>query len=76
MDMDFLKARWRKVTDVNRKYALFELVDDGTVLLDVGFSDNDIFEIAFHEGVSNAIVDWDRFVDILDKGRKMAEVDK
>jgi hypothetical protein len=74
--MDFSRAGWRKTTDVNRKYAVFELVDDGVVLLDVGFSDSDVFEIAFHEGVSNAVVDWDNLFLLLDGGRKLAEADK
>jgi hypothetical protein len=74
--MDFSKARWRKTTDVNREHAVFELVHDDVVLLDVGFSDDDVFEIAFHEGVSNTVVDWGSLLRLLDNGKKIAEADK
>ena len=74
--MDFSKASWRKTTDVNREYAVFELVHDDAVLLDVGFSDDDVFEVAFHEGVSNTVVDWNSFLRVLDSGKKIAEADK
>lgn len=30
--------KWRKATDINREYALFELMDDSTQILDVGFT--------------------------------------
>lgn len=74
--MDFSKASWRKTTDVNREYAVFELVHDGVVLLDVGFSDDHVFEIGFHEGASNSVVDWDSFFSLLEKGRRIAEDDR
>ncbi|MET0182848.1 MAG: hypothetical protein ABW199_08190 [Caulobacterales bacterium] len=71
-----IDARWRKTTDVNRTHAVFELVHDGKILLDVGFSREDVLEIAFHEGVSNTVVGWDSFFYLLDQGRKLAEGDK
>ena len=74
--MDFSKASWRKATDVNREYAVFELVHDGIALLDVGFSDDDVFEIAFHEGVSNTVVSWQDFFDVVERGKEMAEADR
>jgi len=74
--MDFYRASWRKTTDINREYAVFELVHDNTVLLDIGFTDNDVLEIAFHEAVSSTVIDWDRFLQFINKGKKLAEDDK
>jgi hypothetical protein len=74
--MNFSEASWRKTTDIDREYAVFELLHNGIILLDVGFSDENVFEIAFHEGLPNTIVDWDHFFAVLDKGRQMAEADK
>lgn len=39
-------ARWRKVTDIDREYALFELVVGDIALLDLGFDDEGRCEIA------------------------------
>jgi hypothetical protein len=38
--------RWRKASDINREYAVFELLEDEEPILDVGFSDAGIFEVA------------------------------
>lgn len=74
--MDLSKATWRKATDVNREYAIFELVHDGVVLLDVGLSDSEVLEVAFHEGLANVVSPWDIFLQVLGEGRKIAELNK
>lgn len=74
--MDSLKLIWRKTTDVDREHAIFELVSGDVILLDVGFSDGGEFEIAFHEGISNQIIDWNNFLRLLQEGRRIAEIDK
>ena len=74
--MDLSKATWRKATDVNRVYAIFELLCDGVILLDVGFSDSGVLEVAFHEGITNVVAHWDMFLEVLGDGRKIAESDK
>ena len=70
------KYRWRKVTDINREFAIFELITDEKLLLDVGFSDEGIFEIAFASEVANLLISWDFFKSVIEEGRKMAELDR
>ena len=69
-------CRLRKATDINRKYALFELVTDDTVLLDVGFSDEEIFQVCFHEKIASLIIDWIKLQEWIKKGKEMAELDR
>jgi hypothetical protein len=68
--------RWRKATDINREHALFELMDGESILLDVGFSDEGIFEIAFHDGIGGTVLGRDRFLTLLEEGRALAEADR
>ncbi len=68
--------RWRKSTDVDREYSLFELLTNEVLLLDVGFSDEGVFEIAFHEQASGWMIDWDHFEAIIDEGRCLAQADQ
>ena len=68
--------RWRKTTDVNREYALFELLDDETPVLDVGFTDEGIFEIAFNPSIGGKVMEWDHLLILLDEGRVLAEQDR
>ena len=66
----------RKATDVRREYAAFELLADGVPILDVGFSDERTFEVAFNEQIAGIIIDWDKLRDWIEEGRRMAEVDR
>ena len=66
----------RKTTDVRREYAAFELLADGVPILDVGFSDERTFEVAFNEQIAGIIIDWDKLRDWIEEGRRMAEVDR
>jgi hypothetical protein len=70
------ELRWRKSTDVDREYALFELLAGETPLLDVGFSDENVFEVAIHEGASGWIVSWDDLQRHIDDGRRLAIEDQ
>ncbi|MCJ2061110.1 hypothetical protein MKL09_31900 [Methylobacterium sp. J-048] len=74
--MPFSKARWRKATDINRKYAIFELVHEENILLDIWFSDNGALEVSFHRGISNTAVNWDQFTNVIADGMRIAESDK
>jgi hypothetical protein len=74
--MDFSKTRWRKATDVDREYAMFELMHEDAMLLYVGYSDDGVFEIAFDEIISNGIIDWDSFSRVIEHGRQLADADK
>ena len=66
--------RWRKATDINREYALFELLRNEEVILNVGFSDSDQFEISF--GNRRQIFEWEYLQKLIKEGRKLAEMDK
>ena len=68
--------RWRKATDINREFALFELMTDNVILLDIGFSEEGILEIAFHDGIAGLIVEWSKFKEIIEQGKKLAEADR
>jgi len=70
------KYRWRKTTDINRKYALFELLDGETPILDVGFTDEGIFEVAFNPSIGGLVVEWETLLKLLDEGKAFAERDR
>ena len=69
-------ATWRKFTDINREHAIFELLVDGRVVLDVAYNDEDVFEIAFHEASKNWIRPWESFQRIIQHGRSLADEDR
>jgi hypothetical protein len=64
------------VTDIRRKYALFELLADGVPILDVGFSDESTFEVAFNRQIGGIIIAWDKLQSLIEQGRRMAEADR
>lgn len=68
--------RWRKTTDINRENALFELLDDQTPILDVGFTDAGIFEVAFNPSIGGKVVEWEQLLRLLKEGRALAEDDR
>jgi hypothetical protein len=68
--------RWRKASDINREYALFELLEDGEPILDVGFSDAGIFEIAFNPGMAGALIEWEQLRKLIEEGKRLAELDR
>ena len=68
--------RWRKTTDIHREYALFELLEGETPILDIGISDAGNLEIAFNPGCSGRVVDWTQFLTLLEEGRTLAERDR
>lgn len=65
--------RWRKITDINREHALFELLDGETPVLDVGFTDEGIFEVAFNPSIGGKVLEWERLLKLLDEGKALAE---
>ena len=68
--------RWRKTTDINREYALFELLDGETPLLDVGFTDEGILEMAFNQAIGGSVLEFEKFLKLLNEGRVLAESDR
>ena len=68
--------RRRKTTDINRDHALFELLDGVTPLLDVGFTDEGIFEVAFNPSISGKVMEWEQLLELLDEGKALAERDR
>ena len=71
------KHRWRKFSDINREFALFELVtDDNQSILDVGFSDGGVLEVSFDDKVVGLVIEWSRLQEIIEEGRKLAEQDR
>jgi hypothetical protein len=68
--------RWRKATDIRREFALFELMDGDTPVLDVGFSDDGIFEVAFNPTIGGTVVEWGQLLKLLGEGKILAESDR
>jgi hypothetical protein len=68
--------RWRKTTDVNREYPLFELLDGDVTVLDVGFTDDGMFEVAFNSSIGGTIMKWAEFLQLIDEGKRLADGDR
>ena len=68
--------RWRKTTDVNREYALFELLDGGAPILDVGFTDEGAFEVAFNPSIVGKTLEWGQLLKLLEEGKSLADRDR
>ncbi len=68
--------RWRKATDIDREYALFELLEDDSPVLDIGFSDEGLFEVSFNPNIGGKVMEWDQLMKLLAEGRALAEQDR
>ena len=68
--------RWRKATDINREYALFELLDGDTPVLDVGFTDDGVLEVTFNHCIGGKMMEWDHLRALLDEGKGLTEQDR
>ena len=68
--------RWRKTTDINREHALFELLDGDITMLDAGFTDDGIFEVAFNPSIGGKVMELEKLLRLLDEGRLLAERDR
>ncbi len=68
--------RWRKATDINREHALFELLEDDNPVLDVGFTDQGLFEVTFNPSSGGKVMEWDQFLSLLAEGRALAAQDR
>ena len=68
--------RWRKTTDINREYAVFELLADEISILDVGFSDTEGFEIVFNDRIAGVLIEWEQFQKLIEDGKALAEQDR
>ena len=70
------KYRWRKATDINREFAIFELLSGEEVLLDVGYSEKGVLEVSFNETIVGLVFDWPRLQELIEEGRKLADLDR
>ncbi len=61
-------VRFRKFSDIHRRYPILEALSDESVLFDVGASDDGIIECAIHEGAVNRIFRLEDFRRYLDEG--------
>lgn len=67
--------RWRKTADIDREYAVFELLADDKPILDVGFSDVKIFEVAFNPEIAGVLIEWEQLRKMIEEGHQLAELD-
>jgi hypothetical protein len=68
--------RWRKATDINREYALFELLESDNPILDVGFTDEGVLELTFDPSIAGKVIEWDQFLNLLAEGRALVAQDR
>jgi len=68
--------RWRKTTDINREHAIFELLDGDMAILDAGFTDDGMFEVAFNLSISGKVMELEQLLRLLNEGRILAERDR
>lgn len=68
--------RWRKTTDINREHALFELLEGETPVLDVGFTDEGVFEVAFNPAIGGKVMSLDELQALFREGKALAEGDR
>lgn len=68
--------RWRKASDIGRKHALFELLENEEPMLDTDFLDQGVFEITFNPGIGGKVMEWNQLLTLLDEGKKLAEKDR
>ena len=67
---------WQKASDINRNNCSFELILGDQIILDVGFSDSNIFEVWFSPAMVSQIFDWDELAKRIEEGRELALEDK
>ena len=68
--------RWRKTTDINREHALFELLNGEVQLLDVGFTNEEVFEVAFNASIGGKVMELEVLLRLLAQGKVLAESDR
>lgn len=68
--------RWRKTTDINRKYAVFELLLNERILLDAGYSDTGEYRIKFYDTITSCNFDWSTFRLLVEESLRLAEIDR
>lgn len=69
-------TRWRKASDVGREHALFELLVGEEAVMDLGYSDEGVLELAFHAAARGWIVAWPEFETLVAEGRRLADEDR
>ena len=62
----------RKASDINRDYALFELLDGETILADFGVANDGELEIAFHSGLAGKVIRGSEILEWFERGKTMA----
>jgi hypothetical protein len=70
------ELRLRKATDIKREHAIFELLADGEVILDVGYSDTGTFEVCFSQPIVGNALSWEQLREWIEEGRRMADQDR
>lgn len=55
---------------------MFELLVEGKQILDVGFTDDGVIEIALNPIEKGVVMDLDNFLALLDEGKSLADRDR
>lgn len=70
-----IEFRLRKAIAINRENATFELLLDDVAILDVGFSYDGVFEVAFDERIGGGVFEWAQLQEWIERGKNLAELD-
>jgi len=51
-------------------------LEDDNPVLDVGFTDQGLFEVTFNPSSGGKVMEWDQFLSLLAEGRALAAQDR
>ena len=60
---------------MKREFAVYELLADEVAILDAGFSDKGVFEVAFNDAMTGSLIEWEQLRKLIDEGQTIAECD-
>mgnify|MGYP006982525597 CR=1 FL=1 len=64
---------WRKFTDIDREYPILELVEVDQVLLDLGISDEGVWEFSIHSFGGGKVMTLELFESMLQSGKEILQ---
>ena len=76
---DFMRTyaeelHWRKFTAIDREYPILELVEVDQVLLDLGISDEGVWELSIHSSGGGKVMTLELFESMILSGKEILKV--
>ena len=66
-------VRFRKASDINRRYPVFEAVVEGRIVFDISASDDGVVDVALYEGAANMLFALADFRTLIAEGERLLE---